>query len=301
MLSADEIETYHAEGLTIPSAFSLPSEVVEVLRDAVDKVVTLNPYTPSDHLINVHLDRAPPFDLHGDPVFGALVTAPAILDMVKQLIGSDIILWTTHLFCKQAGTGREVPWHQDGHYWPIRPLATCTAWVALDDTNRDNGALRYIPGSHKMGTFEHHPDMDPQLTLHQVVDNTNFDPATKKYVEMKAGQLSLHDVHILHGSTANTSGAESLAWVAIFAFAPISAVYYPVETLPEWLQIVAWCTPSAYVFEGMRSVFIDDVFRTDLLLGAIGVNLVYLAIGAGLFAWSFTAAREHGRLLQIGE
>jgi ABC-2 type transport system permease protein len=96
-------------------------------------------------------------------------------------------------------------------------------------------------------------------------------------------------------------GAESLAWVAIFAFAPISAVYYPVETLPEWLQIVAWCTPSAYVFEGMRSVFIDGVFRTDLLMGAIGMNIVYLAIGAGLFAWSFSAARTHGRLLQIGE
>jgi len=96
-------------------------------------------------------------------------------------------------------------------------------------------------------------------------------------------------------------GAESLAWVAIFAFAPISAVYYPVATLPEWLQVVAWCTPSAYVFEGMRAVFIDGVFRTDLLMGAIGVNLVYLAIGAGLFAWSFASAREHGRLLQMGE
>ena len=49
-----------------------------------------------------------------------------------------------------------------------------------------------------------------------------------------------------------------------FAFAPISAVYYPVETLPAWLQIVAWCTPSAYVFEGMRSVLIDNIFRYDL-------------------------------------
>ena len=96
-------------------------------------------------------------------------------------------------------------------------------------------------------------------------------------------------------------GAESLAWVAIFAFAPISAVYYPVSTLPEWLQVVAWCTPSAYVFEGMRSVFIDGVFRTDLLIGAIGMNFLYLAIGAGLFAWSFARARVHGRLLQIGE
>jgi len=96
-------------------------------------------------------------------------------------------------------------------------------------------------------------------------------------------------------------GAESLAWVAIFAFAPISAVYYPVSTLPDWLQIVAWCTPSAYVFEGMRAVFVDNEFRTDLMLGAIGVNLVYLALGAAIFAWSFAAARNEGKLLQVGE
>jgi len=51
----------------------------------------------------------------------------------------------------------------------------------------------------------------------------------------------------------------------------------------------------------MRSVFIDGVFRTDLLFGAIGMNFLYLAIGAGLFAWSFARARVHGRLLQIGE
>ena len=96
-------------------------------------------------------------------------------------------------------------------------------------------------------------------------------------------------------------GAESLAWVAIFAFAPISAVYYPVSVLPEWLQIVAWCTPSAYVFEGMRSVMIDGVFREDLLFGAIMVNLIYLLGGAFIFARSFSSARHHGKLLQMGE
>jgi hypothetical protein len=206
MLSSAEIETYHEEGLIIPGGFQLPQDTVDRLREAVDKVVALNPDTPSDHLINVHFDRAPPFDLRGDPVFADLVANSGILDMVEQLIGPDIILWTTHLFCKQAATGREVPWHQDGHYWPIRPLATCTAWVVIDETNQDNGALRYIPGSHKMGTFEHRTDMDPKLTLHQVVDDPKFDDATKKYVETKPGQLSLHDVHILHGSTSNTSG-----------------------------------------------------------------------------------------------
>ncbi len=96
-------------------------------------------------------------------------------------------------------------------------------------------------------------------------------------------------------------GAESLAWVAVFAFAPISAIYYPVSSLPEWLQIVAWMTPSAYVFEGMRAVMFDGVFRLDLLAGALIADAVYLVIGGLIFAWSFNHARKEGRLLQVGE
>ena len=96
-------------------------------------------------------------------------------------------------------------------------------------------------------------------------------------------------------------GAESLAWVAIFAFAPISAVYYPVSILPDWLQLVAWATPSAYVFEGMRAVMIDGVFRTDLLIGALVCNAAYLGIGAMVFAAAFSSARDAGKLLQVGE
>jgi len=96
-------------------------------------------------------------------------------------------------------------------------------------------------------------------------------------------------------------GAESLAWVLVFAFAPISAVYYPVEIMPEWLQFVAWCTPSAYVFEGMRAVLFDGEFRLDLLAGAMAMNVVYFAIGAGIFWLAFRSARREGRLLQVGE
>ena len=96
-------------------------------------------------------------------------------------------------------------------------------------------------------------------------------------------------------------GAESLAWVAVFAFAPISAIYYPVAILPEWLQIIAWCTPSAYVFEGMRAVMVDNHFRWDLMTGALLANLVYLFLGAAIFAWAFAGARNQGKLLQVGE
>lgn len=96
-------------------------------------------------------------------------------------------------------------------------------------------------------------------------------------------------------------GAESLAWVAIFAISPLSGVYYPIATLPEWLQPVAWALPSAYVFEGMRAVLLEGAFRVDLMLEAAALNLVYLAVGAGLFLRCFEKARERALLVQIGE
>ncbi len=96
-------------------------------------------------------------------------------------------------------------------------------------------------------------------------------------------------------------GAESLAWVAIFALAPISGIYYPLSVMPEWLQAVAWCLPSAYVFEGMRAVLVEATFRADLFWQALALNLVYLAAGTGLFMLAFRGARERALLLQIGE
>ncbi len=96
-------------------------------------------------------------------------------------------------------------------------------------------------------------------------------------------------------------GAESTAWLAIFLIAPISAIYYPVAVLPEWLQAVAWCLPTAPVFEGMRAILMEGQFRPDLLIHAILLDLVYLAIGAGLFLYSFQVARRRGLLLQVGE
>ena len=96
-------------------------------------------------------------------------------------------------------------------------------------------------------------------------------------------------------------GAESMAWIAIFAVQPVSGVYYPVATLPEWLQWVAWALPSSHVFEGMRAVLIDHHFRTDLLINAVLLNLVYLAAGLAVFLAYFRIARVRGQLLQIGE
>jgi ABC-2 type transport system permease protein len=96
-------------------------------------------------------------------------------------------------------------------------------------------------------------------------------------------------------------GAESLAWALIFLIQPLSGVYYPIATLPAWLQPLSWCLPSAPIFEGMRAVLFDGVLRADLLLYAVLLNLVWMALAVLVFVILFRSARDRGLLLQVGE
>jgi len=96
-------------------------------------------------------------------------------------------------------------------------------------------------------------------------------------------------------------GAESLAWTVIFALSPVSCVYYPVTILPAWLQPVAWSLPQTYVFEGMRTVLFEHVFRTDYFFTAAALDLVFMALGIGVFFLFFRNARHRGALMQMGE
>jgi len=99
----------------------------------------------------------------------------------------------------------------------------------------------------------------------------------------------------------NGMGAESMAWTIMFLFLPLTCVYYPVSVLPHWLQYVAWCLPPTYVFEGMRALLIEHVFRVDLMLEALAFNVVLFAAAAYAFTRLLESARVHGSLLQAGE
>ncbi|HXH01738.1 MAG TPA: ABC transporter permease [Candidatus Competibacteraceae bacterium] len=96
-------------------------------------------------------------------------------------------------------------------------------------------------------------------------------------------------------------GAESIAWAAIFALAPVSGIYYPIATLPAWLQPLAWLIPASHVFEGMRAVLLEHTVRWDHMLYAVGLNALYLGLGVWTFLAAFRLARERGSLLQSGE
>ena len=99
----------------------------------------------------------------------------------------------------------------------------------------------------------------------------------------------------------NGMGAENLAWSIMFLFMPLTCVYYPVTTLPGWLQPVAWLLPPTYVFEGMRALVIDKVFRPDLMIDALALNAVLFAAGVFGFLQLLQSARRRGSLMQSGE
>jgi ABC-2 type transport system permease protein len=87
----------------------------------------------------------------------------------------------------------------------------------------------------------------------------------------------------------------------MFGIMPLACIYYPVTVLPHWLQYVAWALPPTYVFEGMRALLIDHVFRADLMIQAFAINVALFAASFAAFLALLRSAKRNGSLLQTGE
>lgn len=204
-LSAAEIAHYHREGWAIPQ-FRLPDEEVTRMRNALDDLIRANAGVRPEKLVSAHIDGDNGEGVRGDARFLDLARDPRIVELVSGIIGDDVILWGCHVFCKPAGDGYATPWHQDGYYWPIRPLANCTVWVALEASAIENGCLRVIPRSHRDRVLHEHLHEDKvDLTLNQRMADGLFDEAQAVDLQLAPGQMSLHDVFMIHGANANRS------------------------------------------------------------------------------------------------
>ena len=134
-----------------------------------------------------------------------LLTHPKIVACVKDLIGENVIGWGAHYFCKMPHDPKVVGWHQDAGYWPLTPSKTVTVWLAIDDAAIENGAMRFIAGSHRLGHLApRHSTPDDNSVLGQIVEDAEQygEPVD---VELKAGEISIHTDLLLHGSNANPS------------------------------------------------------------------------------------------------
>jgi non-haem Fe2+, alpha-ketoglutarate-dependent halogenase len=135
-----------------------------------------------------------------------LVRHPKVLDAVEDVIGPDILCWTTNFFIKEPGGPGFVSWHQDAAYWGLEPEEVVTAWVALTHSNLDNGCMKVMPGTH---LDSHMPHVD---TFHQ--DNlltrgqeiaVEVDASKAVDIILAPGEISLHDIKLVHGSEPNRS------------------------------------------------------------------------------------------------
>jgi non-heme Fe2+,alpha-ketoglutarate-dependent halogenase len=134
-----------------------------------------------------------------------VLTHPRIVRLVKDLLGENVIAWGSHFFCKMPNDGKTVSWHQDASYWPLTPTKAVTAWLAIDDADRGNACMKFIPGSHHYGhlTYKLSEDSESNI-LDQTVENAEgIGPPV--FDELKAGECSIHSDLLLHGSEANTS------------------------------------------------------------------------------------------------
>jgi hypothetical protein len=219
-LSAAETAHYQHEGWVIPE-FRLPPSRVAAMVQALETLLRDNPGVRPEKLVSAHVAGDNGEGVRGVSDFLDLARDPEIVELVSDVIGEDVILWGCHVFCKPAGEGYETPWHQDGHYWPIRPLATCTAWVALEESTVENGCLRVIPRSHEGERLHEHLHEDrTDLTLNQRMADGTFDEAQAVDLQLQPGQMSLHDVYMIHGAAANTSGKRRTVTSAYSCFVP---------------------------------------------------------------------------------
>jgi hypothetical protein len=198
----------------------LPKELVEKIRIKAGDLSEKN----SDFIHSL---------IENDEFWMSIGTHPIILDAVEQVIGPNILLWGSALFVKPSKVGKATPWHQDGHYWPIKPLSAVTVWIAIDDATEKNGALKVIHGSHKEKVLYEHSFSDEveNVLLGRELDMSRFESMNIHQVIVQSGSISLHDSHIVHSSDRNMSDNNRLALT--FRYMPASSIFDKGQALQE--------------------------------------------------------------------
>ncbi len=148
-----------------------------------------------------------------------LATDPRLLNIAEAVLGPDILIHSTTIFHKRPLSGTYVTWHQDGYHMELGKPDLLSVWVALSDSNPENGCLRLVPGSHKNGRLPHGQDavaernlLTSGLEISVAVDETE---ATD--VVLREGEVSLHHVNIVHGSRPNDSAFSRMGFAIRYA------------------------------------------------------------------------------------
>lgn len=167
-----------------------------------------------------------------------LIRHKRILDAVEDVIGPNILCWGSSFFIKEPRNSAFVSWHQDSTYWGLDPADVITAWVAFSDSTAGNGAMRVIPGTHKLDQVPHNDTFraDNLLSRGQEI-MVEVDDGQAVMLELAAGEMSLHHVRLIHGSDPNPSGQRRIG--------------YAIRYIPTYVRQVAGSHDSATLVRGV--------------------------------------------------
>lgn len=169
---------------------------------------------------------------HTHPFFAQHVTRPEVLDMVEQLIGPNIRLYTDQTFIKPAHHGSAVPFHQDSAYWPAAEPRLLSCWLAIDDATVENGCVRMIPGSHRRAVPHREFDGVQQYGLLE----EDVDAWQEVPVEIPAGSAMFHHSLTIHRSFPNHSDRSRRGMVSICL--PADLHFYEPWPFPYGFKLV---------------------------------------------------------------
>ena len=196
VLSHDQIREYEQDGVVFPIKVLTESELLTA-RSAFEALMTALGERPDSVLLrHLHLFHSWARDL---------ALHPRVLDAVEDVIGPDVLLHSSTVFCKRQRDPGYVSWHQDGYYSGLSELQYTSAWLALTDSYPDNGCMRVVRGSHREGIVAHNrasASPDNFVTM-EIACRVQESEATD--VNLAPGEMSLHHVAIVHGSNPNAS------------------------------------------------------------------------------------------------
>ena len=154
-----------------------------------------------------------------------LVRHDKILDAVEDLYGPDLLCWTTNFFIKEKANPAFVSWHQDSTYWGLSRPDVVSAWVAFTPANNANGAMKVIPGTHKIDQIAHRDTFDKHnlLTRGQEVA-VDVDESKAVTIALEPGEMSLHHVRLVHGSPPNTSNDRRIGFAIRYVPTSVSQI-----------------------------------------------------------------------------
>jgi ectoine hydroxylase-related dioxygenase (phytanoyl-CoA dioxygenase family) len=199
VLNETELEAYRREGYLVLDRPIFAQEKFDRLKQHFEaKLADLADGTRPEAMDVPHFT---------DPALFEWLFADEVLDVVEQIIGPNIALWSSHFICKPRGDGKRVPWHEDSAYWKgqLEPMEVVTMWLAIDPSTRENGCMYVVPRTHDNG-FSDYEAVD----LAKNVFPTEITPSQRRDAlavpcELQPNQASLHDGKLIHGSPPNTS------------------------------------------------------------------------------------------------